>query len=259
MSFKAVAKAWSYDSPKMTCLHKLVLIGLAQYADEDGRCWPSQERLSSDCLLCERTIRKILKDLEDHGIIRRVSRSSTDGRRTDIITMFPQPESDAGSATGISCRSDRHLVPVAVIHETINETIKAIPSECPEQTAKPKVTRSRKTHPPVPPPPFPTKEQWVAFCKERWPWFPRQQAEQSFDYYDIRGWHMGNGKEVKNWKSCALTCSSRWAESHESEVKEFRLRRQESESAQKIVPVKPSDVRRSLFDMLKDKEGSKDV
>jgi hypothetical protein len=251
MSFKAIAKAWDVDIPGMTCLHKIVLIGLAQYANEEGVCWPSQEKLAYDCLLCDRTVRKILADLEKMELISRKPRSSTDGRRTDLVKMFPQPESCAGSATGISVHRNRNNIPVAVIHETVSKEPVSEVVESPEQS-KPKEQRSRKTHPPVPAPPFPTKDEWVTFCKSKWPWFPRQQAEQSFDYYEVRDWHMGSGSPVKNWKSCALTCSSRWAESHQQEVNSFRMKSMETASSVGVARVK-TEGRKSLMDMLKQK------
>lgn len=58
---------------------KFVLVALANYADENGKCWPSQARLAKDTSMAERTVRKHLKLLEEAGYITRVKRRRKDG------------------------------------------------------------------------------------------------------------------------------------------------------------------------------------
>lgn len=67
---------------------KLLLIVLANYADEDGECWPSQKRLAEDTSMTDRGVRKLLSGLVLSGLITRRPRSRRDGSRgTDIITL----------------------------------------------------------------------------------------------------------------------------------------------------------------------------
>ncbi|MCA1379491.1 helix-turn-helix domain-containing protein [Bradyrhizobium sp. BRP05] len=75
---------------------KAVLMYLANRANsEDGASWPSQVRVAADLCCSERCVRDALRDLEDMGIIRRVSRQGT----SDMIYInfgYRPPAADAG-------------------------------------------------------------------------------------------------------------------------------------------------------------------
>lgn len=67
---------------------KHVLLALANFADENGLCWPSQERLAFNTELTDRTIRDALKKLEEAGWIKRQARYNPDGtRKNDFIFL----------------------------------------------------------------------------------------------------------------------------------------------------------------------------
>lgn len=67
---------------------KLLLIAWANYADENGRCYPSQRRIAADTGLSDRQIRTIAANLEARGAIQRLERRRPDGSRsTDLITL----------------------------------------------------------------------------------------------------------------------------------------------------------------------------
>jgi DNA-binding transcriptional MocR family regulator len=69
---------------------KLVLLTLANYADDTGCCWPSQETLSSDTEQSTDSVQRHLKHLEGLGLIRRVVRPMGAGRwasRTYFLNM----------------------------------------------------------------------------------------------------------------------------------------------------------------------------
>jgi hypothetical protein len=67
---------------------KLLLLALANYADENMKCYPSQRRLADDTCLSDRTIRSLLAALEARQMLSRTQRSRPDGSRsTDIITL----------------------------------------------------------------------------------------------------------------------------------------------------------------------------
>lgn len=86
MSFDALSWAWNLelDSP----ISKFILIAVAQYADQDGECFPSQITLSKKTGLAERAIRGHLAKLEDAGFIKREHRFRKDGTKTsDFITL----------------------------------------------------------------------------------------------------------------------------------------------------------------------------
>ncbi|WOX11478.1 helix-turn-helix domain-containing protein [Streptomyces sp. N50] len=79
MSIEAVAWAFKQKIPNPGA--KLVLLALCDYADEAWSCFPGQETLADKTSQGERTVRRHLDRLEQHGFI--VSRARfVEGRRT---------------------------------------------------------------------------------------------------------------------------------------------------------------------------------
>ncbi len=67
---------------------KLLLLVLANYADDRMTCWPSHKKMAAEACLSERTILTLLKSLEARQIISRQERFRSDGSRTtDAITL----------------------------------------------------------------------------------------------------------------------------------------------------------------------------
>jgi len=66
MSFQAMA--WALKQPAKTN-EKFLLIVIANYADEEGRAWPSVERLALDTGMSRATIQRMLRRLEKGGWI----------------------------------------------------------------------------------------------------------------------------------------------------------------------------------------------
>lgn len=99
---------------------KLLLYALANYADENGRCWPSDARLMADTEMAERTIRDWKRKLEEAGLVK-VERRRTGGgtfQADEIrlamapVTAKRPPANAAGGdavTTGISPQDHRHL------------------------------------------------------------------------------------------------------------------------------------------------------
>ena len=48
---------------------KLVLVMLANYADERGQCYPSEKHLAEICCIAERSVRRSIANLADAGLI----------------------------------------------------------------------------------------------------------------------------------------------------------------------------------------------
>lgn len=71
MSIKAVTWALK-DADVPDPLSHLVLIGIADHTDDDGRgAWPAVRKLAEYARCSERTVHARLRTLEDHGLIRR--------------------------------------------------------------------------------------------------------------------------------------------------------------------------------------------
>lgn len=67
---------------------KAVALVLADYCDEAWSCFVGQATLAFEAEVGERTVRRILADLEKEGLIRRERRSSTGGHRTSDRTFL---------------------------------------------------------------------------------------------------------------------------------------------------------------------------
>ena len=70
MSFDASRTAWKIQG--ITMAEKIVLLSLADRADEDGYAWPSKMELAQDTCANPKTIYAALTRLEEKGLIRRV-------------------------------------------------------------------------------------------------------------------------------------------------------------------------------------------
>ena len=96
MSVKA--RAWVQKSFVGDGVAKAVLSALADYADQDGRCWPSQETLAADTEFSRRTIASKLAWLEFRGFIRRIERRAKGSGRwkSDVLQIvFARDEEEA--------------------------------------------------------------------------------------------------------------------------------------------------------------------
>lgn len=69
MSLDATRWVWSLDRTIVTSIEKLILLSLADRADENFECFPSSKRLCEDTNTAPKTIKKYLKDLRDKGLI----------------------------------------------------------------------------------------------------------------------------------------------------------------------------------------------
>lgn len=107
MSIQAVA--WAIDQKTGSPAGKVVLLCVANYADENGECWPSQETIAAETELSERSVREWLQKLEEAGLLTRSPRRRDDGyRASDLIRLSfkSQPAKSAGKV-----QSHRQLAP----------------------------------------------------------------------------------------------------------------------------------------------------
>ena len=118
MSFQAMAAVSRFRARNST--EKLLLYGLANYADEDGVCFPSQAKLAADGSMGERTVRRVLADLEEQGLVQRSERKRRDGTlppsrlRTLVSTSPINPPLLASTAKTACSRSPRRAPPLPI-------------------------------------------------------------------------------------------------------------------------------------------------
>jgi hypothetical protein len=82
MSVKALT--WAFDQP-ISATEKVVLLALADYANESGVCWPSIALLVKRAHVGERTVQRSLQFLEDKGFITRERRLRENGSDTSNL------------------------------------------------------------------------------------------------------------------------------------------------------------------------------
>lgn len=98
MSVQAIT--WALGIEVKSTAHKAVLIVIANYADADGFCWPSQKLVAKQAACSERTVRNVLSDLEDAGIIARTERRRADRTfTTDGIHLQMKPAAKSAGGT----------------------------------------------------------------------------------------------------------------------------------------------------------------
>ncbi len=76
MSFSIGKRAWAISMP---ATDKLVLLALANYASDDGKCWPSLDKLGKDTGLHPKTVSRCIRRLKKGKLIetkRRMNNSS---------------------------------------------------------------------------------------------------------------------------------------------------------------------------------------
>jgi hypothetical protein len=76
------AMAWAKSRKAGSPSAKLVLLALADYADEHGYCWPSRATVAAECELSVRSVSDQFRALEREGLIKRDARARDNGSQT---------------------------------------------------------------------------------------------------------------------------------------------------------------------------------
>lgn len=84
------AMTWAVQAPISRPTAKLALVCLADYASEEGLCYPSQKSLAERVGVTERALRDALQWLETEGYVVRAERRRTDGSRTSDAYQLPE-------------------------------------------------------------------------------------------------------------------------------------------------------------------------
>jgi len=106
MSFQAMS--WAVKQKVGNATGKAILLMLANYADQDGVCFPSQEKLAVECECARQTVSRFLNDFESRGLISRVQRRRQDGYRTSDeikLSLDAVQLSAAKSDDKVSCKN----------------------------------------------------------------------------------------------------------------------------------------------------------
>lgn len=97
MSNRILTQAWNVRGLPAT--EKLILVNLADRADNTGHCYPSHKRIGDDCGLTGRTVRDTLPKIASKGhltIIKDTGRTSNGKSRYSYIVHPVTPEAASG-------------------------------------------------------------------------------------------------------------------------------------------------------------------
>lgn len=90
MSVRVMGAVWDLPIP---AARKLVLLALADHANDEGICWPSQERIAQKCGISDRQVRNHVTALIEDGYIRVVERRMLRTTVWQIVTPERKPAS----------------------------------------------------------------------------------------------------------------------------------------------------------------------
>jgi len=87
---------WAFAQPKLSPTQKLVLVALADNAQDDGKAWPGKDTIVKKTGLGKSSVYRSLDELEGKQLLR----SGTDERRIDCYWLaVPQGEDDSQGGT----------------------------------------------------------------------------------------------------------------------------------------------------------------
>lgn len=91
MSVRVMALIWERDD--LDPYERLVLLSLADHADDEGRCYPSIARLCARTSMKERGVQNVLRRLADRGFL--TVRNNAGKRGTNLYTVHSTPALNA--------------------------------------------------------------------------------------------------------------------------------------------------------------------
>lgn len=126
MSIALMTAIWEMD---FTPVDKLVLLALADWANEDGKCWPSIAKIAAKTGCGERTVQRALREAETRGLL---TRAEITGKGC-TYTINPR---HSGTPVTKSPPPDRRPTPATVAPNTSRTTIVEEAKASPTKRAK---------------------------------------------------------------------------------------------------------------------------
>jgi hypothetical protein len=77
MSVEAIA--WAFKKQIGDSIAKLILLALADYANDDGACWPTGDTLAAKAECSRRSLYNKFEELEQRGLLRKIQRRDSEG------------------------------------------------------------------------------------------------------------------------------------------------------------------------------------
>lgn len=135
MSMNLMAKAMSIKVGNP--LRKLVLIKLADNANDEGECWPSYQHIADQCEVSRSTVKSHIRALEDMGLLKREFRRKGELNQSNVFYLtldnaqqIPPESGGAGADLGGAGAAPRTYHSFEPVKEPLERKKK--PSSMPE-------------------------------------------------------------------------------------------------------------------------------
>lgn len=184
---------WAIKHPVGDSLQKLVLIVMADIANENRQCWPSHQYIADRAECSRSTVIRCVAELEKKGLVSRQRRAGDSGLKSSNVYTLPdvsQRNIDV-SESDIDV-SERHGGSVTQTQGVVSERHIILPLDTPTDTGREKKT-SRFTPPSV--------QEVRDYVESRG---SSVDPEAFVDHYEANGWMRGKTK-IKCWKACVRT------------------------------------------------------
>jgi hypothetical protein len=177
MSNRFITAVWN-TSPEIRGGDLLVLLALADRADERGVCWPGKKDIARRCRVLPRAVQRSLRKLESAGAIKTLKQAG------DHATNKYQLTIDGGSLPRL--RGESSTTPGGVFHDSGGES-----STTPKPSLNPHNMREREGDPSL-------NEAMDHAKGQHW---PTDAVEEWHAHREGQGWVRGNGHPITNWRA----------------------------------------------------------
>lgn len=190
--YKATDFAW--EAPVTSSSERLVILALAKFSDDAGRCFPSVEKLTAITHLNRKTVFSALKALSQSGVVS-AQKSERNANRYQLNYALCRTENGTTeNGTAVVPKTGQPVVP-NLGHEQISEHInEQIRGENPLPPPSP--LARRKTHlfdlEELPP-------EWKTYCEEVRPDLDPDKVFTDFSFYWSSGRGSGTRRSDKGW------------------------------------------------------------
>lgn len=103
---------WAWEQP-LPPVPKLVLMALADNADDHGYCWPKMKTIAAKCSTSERTVQRTIKTLLAAGLLKKDARFDSSGRQVSngYTLALTYPDKLSPPADDIAREGDTTVTP----------------------------------------------------------------------------------------------------------------------------------------------------
>ncbi|MDV3421909.1 helix-turn-helix domain-containing protein [Klebsiella pneumoniae] len=189
-------------------LRKLVLIKLADNANDKGECWPSYQHIADQCECSKSAVRNHIDALEDMGLLKRENRVGVNNGKGNTSNVYylnldatPMPPKSTGvcheiappmPSDGTPLCHQMAPEPVTLLNQSLNQTLSAR-GQFISEAAKRRIGISPNGEIPFPPA-FKPSADHIAIASEK-------GINIETELLNFRDYHQARGTKLIDWNS----------------------------------------------------------